>query len=102
MKNGKTYLTTMNAQTKLSAKGQVVIPKDVRDRLHWAQGQALEVIETPEGVLLKQPYPKKTLTIEQALARIRARVQYDGPPLTIEDMNEAVSEIFRDSQDDRF
>jgi AbrB family looped-hinge helix DNA binding protein len=92
----------MNAQTKLSAKGQVVIPKDVRDRLHWTQGQALEVIETPEGVLLKQPYRKKTLTVQEALARIRARVKYDGPPVTIEEMNESISEMFRDAKDERF
>jgi AbrB family looped-hinge helix DNA binding protein len=56
----------MNAQTKLSAKGQVVIPKDVRDRLHWQQGQALEVVETSEGVLLKQPSLRpRTITIQE-------------------------------------
>lgn len=100
---GKTYLTDMTAQTRLSAKGQIVIPKDVRDRLRWEQGQPLDVIETHDGVLLKkQPLKKKTLTLEEALARIRARVKYDGPPVTIEEMNESIAEMFRESKDERF
>ncbi len=92
----------MNAQTKMSAKGQIVIPKDVRDRLHWAQGDALELIETSDGVLIKRPKTGKTLTVEEALARIRARVKYDGPPVTIEEMNESIAEMFQKSKDERF
>ena len=45
----------MTAQTKLSAKGQVVIPKDVRDRLGWLQGSELEVVETGDSVILRRP-----------------------------------------------
>ncbi len=91
------YLTHVTAQTRLSAKGQIVIPKDVRDRLRWEQGQALEVIETSDGVLLKRPPAKKTLTVDQALAKIRAIVKYDGPPVTIEEMNETIAEGWRQS-----
>ena len=92
----------MNAQTRLSARGQVVIPKDVRDRMQWAQGEPLDVIETSEGVLLKRPRTGKMLTLDAALARIRARVNYDGPPVSVEDMNKAVDEMFRNAADDRF
>lgn len=77
----------MNAQTKLSAKGQVVIPKDVRDRLGWPQGSSLEVIETAGGVLLRQPQTRKKLTFEEATAKIRQAVNYTGPPLTIEQLS---------------
>jgi AbrB family looped-hinge helix DNA binding protein len=77
----------MNAQTKLSAKGQVVIPKDVRDRLGWPQGSALDVIETAGGVLLRQPQTRKKLTVEEASALLRKQVNYKGPPLTIDQLS---------------
>jgi AbrB family looped-hinge helix DNA binding protein len=92
----------MNAQTKLSAKGQVVIPKDVRDRLHWTQGESLDVIETADGVLLKRPNSGAKLSAQEAFARIRARVNYDGPPVTIEEMDQSISEMFRTAKDERF
>jgi AbrB family looped-hinge helix DNA binding protein len=77
----------MTAQTRLSAKGQVVIPKDVRDRLGWPQGSALEVIETAGGVLLRKPQEGKKLSVDEATARLRKIVHYQGPPLTIEQLS---------------
>lgn len=74
----------MNAQTRLSAKGQVVIPKDVRDRLGWAQGSDLEVVETAGGVLLRRPPARKMLSVAEATKELRKRFQYKGPPLPIE------------------
>ncbi len=90
-------LPLVTAQTRLSAKGQIVIPKDVRDRLRWDQGQPLDIIETPDGVLLKRPIQKKSLTVDQALAKIRTIIKYDGPPVTIEEMNESIAEGWRQS-----
>lgn len=43
--------------TRLSSKGQVIIPKAVRAAHHWEPGQELEVIDTKEGVLLKPKSP---------------------------------------------
>lgn len=77
----------MTAQTRLSAKGQVVIPKDVRDRLGWLQGSALEVIETAGGVLLRIPQEGKKLSVDEVTARLRKIVKYKGPPLTIEQLS---------------
>ncbi len=87
----------MNMQTRVSAKGQVVIPKDVRDRLRWTQGQALEVVETTDGVLLRQRARTKKLTAEEAFEKIRKLVKYSGPPVSIEDMNETIAEGWRQS-----
>lgn len=84
----------MNAQTRLSAKGQVVIPKDVRDRYHLAPGQVLDVVETPEGVLLKPQRKKDGITIEEAIARIRKVIKYDGPVVSIEEMNQSIEEMW--------
>lgn len=77
----------MNAQTRVSAKGQIVIPKDVRDRLGWPQGSALDVIETAGGILLRKPEERKKLSFEEATARLRKTVKYKGPPLTIEQLS---------------
>ena len=43
--------------TKLSSKGQVVLPKSVRDEHGWGEGTEFIVETTPQGVLLR---PKKT------------------------------------------
>ena len=39
-------------QTKISTKGQVVLPKAIRDRRRWKAGTLLTVEERPDGVLL--------------------------------------------------
>ena len=72
----------------MSAKGQVVIPKSVRERLRWDQGADLEVIETAEGVLLRSRRPERErLTIEEFRRRMP---KYEGPPASLEDMNQAI------------
>ncbi len=85
----------MNAHIKISAKGQIVIPKGTRLRLNWEQGQQLEVVETAGGVFLKRPSVKKKSSPEEVLAKIRALIQYDGPTVTIEEMNETINEGWR-------
>ncbi len=39
--------------TTVSTKGQVILPKAIRDRLHWNAGTRLVVEQTADGVLLK-------------------------------------------------
>ena len=41
----------MKTSTKLTSKGQVVIPKPVRDRLRWRTGTRLEVEALADGTL---------------------------------------------------
>lgn len=80
----------MNAQTKLSAKGQVVIPKAVRDRLRWEEGVQLEVVERGDGVLLRHARPpRERITMEEFRRRIPP---YKGPPLSLKDMDKAILE----------
>lgn len=74
----------MNAQTKLSAKGQIVIPKDVRDRLGWEQGSAIEVVQVGEGVLLRSARRKQGISVDEATARLRKIIRYNGPPIPME------------------
>lgn len=42
----------MKCQTRLTSKGQVVIPKAVRDRLRWKPGTRLDVEPTDDGAVV--------------------------------------------------
>jgi AbrB family looped-hinge helix DNA binding protein len=72
----------------MSAKGQVVIPKAVRDRLRWKEGASLEVLETGNGVLLRPSGIKRErISIEEFRRRHPPQL---GPTLTLKEMDEAV------------
>jgi AbrB family looped-hinge helix DNA binding protein len=89
---GKTYLTAMSAQTRLSAKGQVVIPKDVRDRIGLAVGETFDVIERNDEVVLKRRKSRHARrTAAEALAEIHSFYRYGGPRLSDEDIRMAVA-----------
>ena len=86
----------MTAHTKLSAKGQVVIPKDVRDRLGLTQGMVLDVIERGDEILLRRSDSRRSgKTARDALREIQAIYRYDGPPVSLGDMDRAVEEAVR-------
>ena len=66
--------------TRLSSKGQIVIPKAIRDAHRWKAGQELEVIDTDEGILLRAPSPFPQTIIDAAYGCI----DYEGPPVPTE------------------
>ncbi len=70
------------ATVTLSTKGQVVIPKDIRDALHWEAGTELAVIPAGNGVMLKLKRKKGPHT----LADLIGFLQYDGPPISTEEL----------------
>jgi len=76
--------------TLLSSKGQVIIPKALRDAHHWGAGMRLEVEDTPEGVLLKPISAPPKADLSSGLAAIRARVGYKGKAVTLKQMDSAV------------
>ncbi len=87
----------MTVQTRLSAKGQVVIPKDVRERLGFTQGTVLEVIERGGELVLRRSDSGRTgKTAREALREIQSFYRYDGPPISIEDMDRAVRGAVRE------
>jgi AbrB family looped-hinge helix DNA binding protein len=82
----------MNAVTRLSSKGQIVIPKVTRERLGLRVGQPLEVVETADGVLLRCVATAGRISVDEAIRRLRDIITYDGPTVTIEEMNAAIRE----------
>ena len=76
----------MNAQTKLSAKGQVVIPKDVRDRLNLKPGTRFEVSEHM-GVIQLTPSVRTNPFPRTTTADIIKWKPYDGPPKAINEIS---------------
>lgn len=74
------------ARTRLSSKGQVIIPKPVRQRHGWQAGVELEVEDRGNAVVLRavQPFPRTTFE------EVRGSLHYKGPPLTLAQMDAAV------------
>jgi AbrB family looped-hinge helix DNA binding protein len=78
-----------SARTRVSTKGQVILPKAIRDKRNWAAGTELTVEETAEGVLLR-PAPAFAATrIDQVAGMLRGRAPV-GRALSIEEMDAAV------------
>ena len=69
--------------TKLSSKGQVIIPKDVRQRRRWKPGQTFDVIETDAGVLLRPHRAFPAARMED----VAGCLEWDGPPVPVERLN---------------
>jgi AbrB family looped-hinge helix DNA binding protein len=73
-------------KTRVSTKGQVILPKAIREKRQWNAGTELVVEETEEGVLLKpvalfpRTEPKKVFGM----------LAYSGKPKTIEEMNSGI------------
>ena len=74
--------------TKLSSKGQIVLPSAMRHARQWKPGMTLTLEETSEGILLKAAKPFPVTKIEDVFACLK----YKGPPITIDAMNVAIEE----------
>ena len=80
----------MSQIAKLSARGQIAIPKALRLARKWKAGTEFVIHETSEGVLIKpKKEPKrggKALTIDDLIGIM----PYKGPRRSIQEMDEAV------------
>ena len=79
------------ARTRLSSKGQVIIPKAVRDRQGWQAGVELEVEDRGDAVVLRPARLFPPTTVEE----VRGCLKYEGPPRTIEEMDEGITQEVR-------
>jgi AbrB family looped-hinge helix DNA binding protein len=84
----------MSQHVKMSVKGQVVIPKDVRDALGWPQGVELDVIKGRDSVTLRPKSKKrKTLTIEEFRKLVPP---YEGAYVPESEWRGAIEQMFRE------
>lgn len=72
--------------TRLSSKGQVVLPKPIRDARRWRPGTELTVENTADGVLLRPAKPFAPSRLEDVAGSLR----YAGKPKTIRQMDAAI------------
>ena len=81
----------MPTTTRLSTKGQLILPKEIRERHGWEAGTEFSVEERGGAVLIR---PVERLP-ERTLDEIVGCTGYDGPPRSLEDMERAVAEEAR-------
>jgi AbrB family looped-hinge helix DNA binding protein len=74
--------------TIVSTKGQVILPKAIRDQRDWPAGTKLIVESTPEGVLLKAIPAFERTDLDAVFGSLRPT----GPALSIDDMSIVVAE----------
>ena len=72
--------------TTLSTKGQVILPKPIRDALGWDAGARLAVERTSEGVLLKPVAGFR----ETAPEEVFGCLAFDGAPKSLAEMEAGV------------
>lgn len=83
----------MSQHVKISVKGQIVIPKDVRDALDWTAGMELEVMKGTNSVTFRPKLEKRErITFEEFKRRIP---KYDGPYVPESEWRGAIEEMFR-------
>ena len=73
--------------TTISTKGQVILPKAVREQKRWEAGTRLTVEETEEGVLLKAA----PLFAPSGIDAVFGSLPFAGEARTIEEMDAAVA-----------
>ena len=83
--------------TKLSSKGQVIIPKNIRAAHEWGAGVEFWVLDTEEGVLLR---PKRAFA-ETMIEDVAGCLATTGPAKSLEEMEagigQAIQEMWHDS-----
>ncbi|BDI06986.1 AbrB/MazE/SpoVT family DNA-binding domain-containing protein [Sphaerotilus microaerophilus] len=92
-----TPLSVPPATTRMSSKGQIIIPKPLRTMHHWTAGTELEVIDVGDGLLLR---PRVTFPATR-LEDVAGCLPHSGPALTDEDIAAALAAGIQEQWRDR-
>ena len=74
-------------RSRLSSKGQIVLPKVLRERRGWKEGAEVEIEEVDGGVLLHFAPATRATSAEDLLGCSG----YHGPRRTLAAMNDAIA-----------
>lgn len=77
--------------TKLSTRGQVVIPEEIRNRLGLQPGEQFVVIGEGDVVVLKTLKPPKLEELKPLLDKVQKAAEAAG--VTPEDVEKAIREV---------
>jgi AbrB family looped-hinge helix DNA binding protein len=72
-------------RTRLSTRGQLIIPKALRDRHGWAPGTELVVEDRVDGVFVRLANPLPPTELEDLVGS----TGYRGPARSLDDMEAA-------------
>lgn len=74
----------------ITTKGQITIPKKVRDDLHLNTGDVIEIVIIKDGEAIMRPVTKK---VSEVFSKLRENVKRT---VSVDEMNEAVRSRFRE------
>jgi AbrB family looped-hinge helix DNA binding protein len=75
-------------RARVSSKGQLVLPKEIRESRGIGPGTEVDIQEVPGGILLKFVRSAEPTSVEDLLGC----TGYRGPRKTLKDMEEAIRE----------
>jgi AbrB family looped-hinge helix DNA binding protein len=81
--------------TRLSSKGQIILPKAVRDLHHWAPGTDFSVEDTGDGVLLRPIRPGRQARLDDLVGCLAVK----GAARTVAEMDAAIAAELQDRRD---
>jgi AbrB family looped-hinge helix DNA binding protein len=85
--------------TRLSTKGQLILPKEIRAARSWGPGTEFTIEETKDGILLRPARRFPRTTIDQ----VAGCLKYKGKAKTLADMDAAIGrEVKRRHESGRY
>ena len=67
----------------MTSKGQITVPKDVRDELGLVPGTKVQFTRNADGDFVLS-------TVRRPAAALKGRLSYEGPAVSLDDMDAAV------------
>ncbi len=80
-------------ETTLTSKGQITLPKALRDKLHLSHGDKLIFEEGEDGTITMRPYKK------YAIKDLQGCLEYKGPAASLEEMDEAIAQYLSEQDE---